>query len=96
MGTKTNPGKFDCHAKAEADEPVFTLIGRDPSAGFMVRAWANHREYMIYRGMLKDTPQEREKIAEARLCAARMDEFYERRNGRSPNPGPGDWGGERP
>lgn len=40
MGTKTNPGKFDCYAKAEPDEPVFVLLGRDPSAGPLVRLWA--------------------------------------------------------
>lgn len=32
MGTKNNPGKYDCYAKAEPDEPLFTLRGKDVSA----------------------------------------------------------------
>ena len=32
MATKTKPGAFDCYSKAEPDEPVFTLLARDPSA----------------------------------------------------------------
>lgn len=40
MGTKTNPGKFDCYAKAESDEPVFVLLGRDPDAPMLIRLWA--------------------------------------------------------
>jgi hypothetical protein len=30
MGTKSNPGPFDCYAKAEPDEPMFVLLARDP------------------------------------------------------------------
>ena len=26
MGTKRDPGDFDCHAKAADDEPLFTLM----------------------------------------------------------------------
>lgn len=41
MGTKTNPGKYDCYAKAEADEPLFVLLARDPLAAILVRLWAD-------------------------------------------------------
>ena len=44
MGTKNNPGAFDCHAAAEPDEPMFVLLGRDPMAGLLVRLWAKMRE----------------------------------------------------
>lgn len=40
MGTRNNPGKYDCYAKAEDDEPVFTLLGRDPQGGNFVDLWA--------------------------------------------------------
>lgn len=29
MGTKNNPGAFDCYANAEPDEPMFVLLARD-------------------------------------------------------------------
>lgn len=41
MGTKTNPGKFDCYSKAEPDEPLFVLLARDSLAPILVRLWAD-------------------------------------------------------
>lgn len=29
MGTKANPGEYDCYDKAEPDEPMFVLLARD-------------------------------------------------------------------
>lgn len=43
MGTKNNPGKYDCHAKAAPDEPIFTLLGPDPLAGYLVALWSRLR-----------------------------------------------------
>lgn len=40
MGTKANPGKFDCYSKAAPDEPIFVLRSMDPSAPVLVRLWA--------------------------------------------------------
>lgn len=40
MSTKNNPGKWDCYAKAEPDEPMFILLGRDPLASMLVAIWA--------------------------------------------------------
>lgn len=40
MGTKNKPGAYDCYAKAEPDEPMFVLLGRDPLAGAVVALWA--------------------------------------------------------
>ena len=37
MGTKNNPGVFDCYANAEPDEPMFVLLGRDKDAATLVR-----------------------------------------------------------
>lgn len=44
MGTKNNPGGFDCHAKARPDEPTFTLLGRDPAAAAAIRYWCLERQ----------------------------------------------------
>lgn len=43
MGTKTNPGKFDCYHNAEPDEPMFTLLARDRLAPFLVSIWSKVR-----------------------------------------------------
>lgn len=39
MGTKAEPGQFDCYLKAEDDEPLFTLRAKDPIAPFLVQVW---------------------------------------------------------
>jgi hypothetical protein len=43
LGTKNNPGAFDCYANAAPDEPMFVLLGRDPLAPFVVALWAKLR-----------------------------------------------------
>lgn len=40
MGTKNNPGNFDCYANALPDEPMFVLLGRDPLAPGLTQIWA--------------------------------------------------------
>jgi hypothetical protein len=44
MGTKQDPSRFDGYGKAEPDEPVFTLIGRDPAAPALIREWVRHHQ----------------------------------------------------
>lgn len=63
MGTKNNPGKFDCYANAQPDEPMFVLLGRDPAACALVTLWADIREAM---------GEDPSKIAEARQCASAL------------------------
>lgn len=67
MGTKNNPGKYDCYAKAEPDEPVFVLLGRDRAAPALVWLWAVMRE-------MEEHPNV-EKIAEARQCVVDMIQY---------------------
>lgn len=43
MGTKSNPGAYDCYARAEDNEPMFVLLARDPGAPVLVRLWAELR-----------------------------------------------------
>ena len=63
MGTKNNPGAFDCYANAHPDEPMFVLLGRDKHAPTLVWLWATMREFD------KEDP---EKVKEARQCALSM------------------------
>jgi hypothetical protein len=66
VGTKNQPGKFDCCANAAPDEPMFVLLGRDPMASFLVEIWAEAR------AEAGETPA---KIQEARECAIKMREW---------------------
>lgn len=74
MGTKTNPGKFDCFNNAMPDEPMFVLLGRDPSAPELVEAWASGRVYDIAVG--KRPQSDMAMIEEAQQCAKDMRNWY--------------------
>jgi len=90
MGTKSNPGKFDCYAKAEPDEPIFTLRAKDPLAANMVRLWMALRAgsgvafavetfaALVKRAEALD-PEDIEKLSEAIACADAMDYWFEER-----------------
>jgi hypothetical protein len=67
LGNKSNPSKYDCYSRAEPDEPVFVLLGRDPVASLLVAEWARLRD------KLRNT--EEEAIAEARECAFAMQQW---------------------
>ena len=71
MGTKNNPGKFDCYKAAESDEPMFILLGRDKYAPLLVRLWADLRRI---------EGEDPEKVADAIRCVDMMDEFRRKRN----------------
>ena len=43
MGTKNDPGAFDCYESAAPDEPLFILLARDPLAPFLVSIWSSIR-----------------------------------------------------
>lgn len=66
MGTKNNPGDYDCYENAGDDEPMFILLARDPRAPFLARKWARHAERAGKRP---------EKVAEARRLANDMEEW---------------------
>lgn len=63
MGTKNNPGQYDCYANAAPDEPMFVLLGRDRLAPSLVQLWIEAR---ISLGENSD------KIEEARTCVDAM------------------------
>lgn len=50
MGTKKNPGEFDCYEKALPTEPMFHLLARDKSAPDLIEAWAARRKQEIKDG----------------------------------------------
>jgi hypothetical protein len=66
MGTKNNPGIYDGHAKAEPEEPYFTLLGRDPIAPFLVGWWAGLKS-------THDPNADEAKLKEAMETAQAMD-----------------------
>lgn len=70
MGTKENPGRFDCFGKALPDEPVFTLLGRDVQAPGIILIWATEREVGIAEGRFPASDMAM--VVEARELAHRM------------------------
>lgn len=67
MGTKADPGKFDCYANALPGEPMFVLLARDPMFAELVRIWSDRRARDIACGErpLSDAAM----VTEARECA---------------------------
>jgi hypothetical protein len=67
MGTKNNPGDYDCYAKAGLDEPIFTLRANDPLAPALVRVWCT---------LARGSGVAEEKVMEAFRVAADMDRWW--------------------
>lgn len=83
MGTKNNPGRFDCYTKADPDEPMFVLLARDPIAPILVRLWiaiSKQPELMDKFQVDKNYPPTDEKSLEAWNCADAM-ELWHREHG---------------
>lgn len=72
MGTKNNPGKYDCYTKADPDEPLFVLRAKDPSAPSLVRLWASRQEM---------TEENSDKLREALDCADAMERWRWQKEG---------------
>lgn len=70
MGSKINPGEFDCYKNALPDEPMFVLLARDPMAPMLVQNWANARNELIAKG--EKPLEDRALVEEALQCAAEM------------------------
>ena len=84
MGTKSDPGRYDCYANARPDEQMFILLDRDPLAPYLVSIWSKVRmgdeeaARAVFESMLK-TPAIRyclnpdtEQASEAFECAMEM------------------------
>jgi len=81
MGTKAAPGRFDGYGKAEDDEPVFTLLGRDPVAPKLIREWVRHHQ---------DAKTDGTQLMEALDVADQMERYLIDRNRRPQLPVIGD------
>ena len=87
MGTKNNPGRYDCHSLAHPDEPIFTLRAKDPLAPALIRSWVELRKMAFTDagvGFLPSRNRELEKQLEALLCADAMEHW--RKDGRTTRP----------
>lgn len=93
MGTKQNPNPNDCYERAEMDEPLFTLLARDPLAPGCVRLWAALRagdlsraksifaNLMVTAGKVPYQPgKQTEHVVEARECANAMELWHIAKN----------------
>jgi hypothetical protein len=92
MATKSDPGKFDCYAKAADDEPIFTLRAKDPIAPGLIRAWRFLRAGDIHGAEIQlrgahfawgqsgrtNLPFDSEKSQEAERCAVAMERWREK------------------
>lgn len=76
MGTKENPGAYDCHAKAAPDEPTFTLLARDIAAPATIEHWAMLRMIDIAHGRKPESDMA--KVRGALECADAMRAWYSR------------------
>ncbi|SEQ71508.1 hypothetical protein SAMN05216548_10735 [Faunimonas pinastri] len=84
MGTKNDPAPHDAYAKAEPDEPLFTLLARDPQAPFLVSIWAKVRvgdieaAFAVFGKMMSAVgpayaiQPDTEKATEAMYCSSDM------------------------
>jgi hypothetical protein len=70
MGTKNNPGEFDCYSNAMPEEPMFILLARDPNAPHLVEQWADDRQRDIDNGSRPASDQPM--VDEANHCAQTM------------------------
>ena len=81
MGTKRNPGRYDCYAEAAPDEPLFVLRSTDRSAPDTVRHWADSYELRKQlenaagNGPGQLTARQQAKVDEARECASAMERW---------------------
>lgn len=84
MGTRNNPGKFDCYSLALPDEPMFILLGRDTLAPDLVQIWAQSRDTLIRNRVCPDSDWE--KVEEALKCARDMRVWRSNNEGKWRNP----------
>lgn len=79
MGTKNQPGAFDCYANAMPDEPMFVLLARDKAAPSLIRTWCTVRLSEMGAG-LRST-EELPMIREAQACADAMEAWRKEHDG---------------
>lgn len=79
MGTKNNPGEFDCYENALPDEPMFVLLARDKGAPNLIRTWCTIRLSEMGAGLR--SVEELPMIREAQACADAMEKWRAENDG---------------
>lgn len=79
MGTKSDPGNFNCYENAMEDEPMFILLGRDKQAPAALEKWANERAKAVRQG--KKPEEDMEQVHDARKTALEMKAWRRKRHG---------------
>src|SRR5690242_15758496 len=79
MGTKNNPGEFDCYAQALPAEPMFVLLARDPEFNALVYEWATRRAAAIRCGLRPETDWPM--VFEAQACATAGEKWRKENHG---------------
>lgn len=74
MGTRNNPGMFNCYASALPDEEVFTVLGRDPATPATIRFWVAERQRL---GKVV-TMDDQQRMREALVVADRAEDWRAR------------------
>lgn len=75
MGTKQNPGPYDCYVKLAPDEPYFVLRAKDATAPRVVREWVRQRRLEAAVTGAPITPEYGWKLDEALRCADEMERW---------------------
>ena len=89
MGTKENPGEYDCYSKAKPDEPMFVLLARDPLSPSLVRLWARMRHLLAIANPAKMSNYNEDlKQGAAYRCADQMEAWRSKNRSRVVNPYP--------
>lgn len=78
MGTKMNPGAYDCYSALGDDEPFFVLRAKDKTAPILVRFW-------VQLNLSLGTLIHSNKGAEANKIAQDMEDWANRRGSKFPD-----------
>ncbi len=63
---KSHPENRRCFAKALQGEPMFIVLGRDPTMASVLEFWAGERERLLDEGLMPDSDAERDHIEQVR------------------------------
>lgn len=80
MGTKEEPGDFDCYHNALPGEPIFVLLARDPDFHRLVMKWARRRSQDVQCGLRPESDMDM--VAEAQSCAFKGRKWRKDNNGK--------------
>ena len=77
MGTKKQPGRFDCYGDAGEDEPIFVLRANDPAAIAAIHAWMQARHLHNFIDGAKLIEREKARLQSAQEVIHEMTAWQE-------------------